>query len=146
MKFSFDDLVKEVNLQHLTLQMPTSDGDAIIAHLRRTRENFARFNFKTNIQLFVGFSIFALAVSFPSFREEHMDLEVRAIRICCLVSGSIMYFLLLELHLLFPRRLSQQEWRQVRLAGYVQETLMIIVLVPLLYCILEESFVIPTHI
>uniref|UniRef100_A0A251JL33 Uncharacterized protein n=2 Tax=Manihot esculenta TaxID=3983 RepID=A0A251JL33_MANES len=105
------------------------------------RATIGRFSFGMNIHLLVGFFFFASEIFYILILNEHLDPENRTLLILFLISGYMMYFLMLELSLRIPRRLPQHERRRAHLIGWLQEGLMILVLVPIVCWMLQEPVV-----
>ncbi|XP_015578096.1 uncharacterized protein LOC8289774 isoform X2 [Ricinus communis] len=134
----FKDLLKAVDLPRMILQIAAVDGDVIFLNMRRPRDMVGRFSFRMNIELLVGFLFFALQIFYNLMHNDHMNPTKRTVLILFVISGFTLYFLMLELYLSIPRGLPEEERRRARLIGWFQETVMILVLVPMVYWILQK--------
>lgn len=89
--------------------------------------------FSANIKLLVGFCIFVLEIFYGLVHNEPMNQEKRALLNLMLFTGSLIFILLIEISQLFSHRLTLEERRLVRLVGWLQEALISIVFVTMVY-------------
>ncbi|XP_062149190.1 uncharacterized protein LOC133857848 isoform X2 [Alnus glutinosa] len=137
---SVNSLLKAID--HLQIS-DARDGDVIILTLRLPRTVPSRVSFSTNIKILVGFCIFALEIFYVSFHNEPMNQEMRALLNLMLFTGSMMFIISIEMSQLVPHRLTLEQRRLIRLVGWLQEALILLVFVTMVYWILGTPVVPP---
>lgn len=75
-----------------------------------------------------------------------MNQEMSALLNLMLFTGSMMFIISIEMSLLVPHRLTLEERRLIRLVGWLQEALILLVFVTMVYWILGTPVVPPVAI